>query len=221
MPSPVTIPKLPPLLIQSGSCIVFQTSDDTLLAWARANEGNLRANNGSGDDALWVDLNVNAWHDNRVHFHIERGRAEFSDIQAERRSFTEVEQKIAEFIELADGNPLCIKSRAVLCVRRSELPEVGIICRLLRTTGTACGVPLSLSGGYLDVDDSLFTKITFSTQEEAGAVHVTLDYRSEDILEGGFLPNADDIAKTGADCFIFERITPEVLSGNHSQQPSR
>lgn len=211
MPSPVIIPHLLVPLIQSGSCIAFDPGEGRILDWSRHNEGVFRAlRDDGGEDKLWVDLAVDVSGKGRVHFHIERGRKEFSDVEADRCGFDDVVKKITDFVELVADRSFCIRTRAVLATRESEIPETGMICRLLRTEGSACGVPLSLTGGYIELGDDLYSKISFNKEKGSDVVFVAMNYQSEDCLGSDFLMEADALAITGAECFVFERVMPEV-----------
>ncbi|HUY88878.1 MAG TPA: hypothetical protein VMV10_09105 [Pirellulales bacterium] len=189
----------------------MKTTDATILEWARANECSVVGLDDShGPPPIWVEVAIDLWDEQTIHFHIERYRSNQSNEWSTLCDFQVVVKKITEFIALASERPLCIKTKGRMTVQNADLPERGLIARLLRTSDMACGVPISLTGGFLDVDNDLFTRIYFRQTAKKDAVNIEIDFQTEDRFGLDFLSKADEILKLGANCFIFERIVSEA-----------
>lgn len=206
---PLDLPQLPPDFEQFGVCVTVESSDKQFVSWVRENAiDNEYDEFRSGGDSWWLEVTLETWDDSTSHLHVEAMRE--MPRGGKRRSVLELSALISGFIEKASKESLLINSRARIPVLRSDIPEHGMLAELLRYSRKSCGSAFSLRGATLDIEDDVFTKLSFNYRKRDDTLFVELWAQCGIEFATDYLVRIVELMRLGADCFVFERVSREA-----------
>jgi hypothetical protein len=211
--SMIAIPKLPVEFIEFGGCVTFETDKPELVSWVASNGlDSVVAKFSDGGHPCWLEVSIESWDEKKkIHLHVETSRVKPKHASDnDLRDAKDLVAIVSEFVEKIVSESPVIVSRARLSVPRVEIPEHGIIGRLLRFDQRSCGASFSVNGASLDIDDEVFTAMNF--RENGDAVFVELWAESGIQFDSDFLIRLVELMQIGTDCYVFERSSREVTN---------
>ncbi len=215
----ITLPKLPPDFAEFGGCVSFSSENQELIDWVKAHSiDHAVATFTERGEPRWLSVTLDAWecdvdetHGITIHLHVETSRVRPSRADdVELRPAEGLVITISEFIEKAVAESPTIESRAQLIVPRADIPEHGIIGRLLRFHQRSCGASFTVDQVSLKIEDEVFSRLHF--REEDDEVRVNLWAETEVVFENDYLVKIVELMRIGVDCYVFERSSREVTN---------
>lgn len=217
MSSPI-IPSISPDFLHTAFTLDFPPADDGLFAWAESNSV-------SRSYAEWKIGNEPA----RLVFSLEprkHNQAVTARIEVAREAFRpgtsistdDIVKKITDLFARTSGQQCALRTSVRVRVARSDIPEHGMIAGLLRASWRAGTALLSVRGSVLEIEDQVFSRLTFNQSYDKSNVFVEL-YSSSDVTIGPTtLTLAHELMFVGVERFVFERITREASACPPAQQ---
>ena len=217
----LVIPTLQPELRQIGTCVQFQTASSELLAWIEAHQCHETVSQFQldGGEEAWLELTLGKHpegeeedeEDTMAHFHIEVYRGECPVDIEELGNFDDSMALISEFIQMTQKEDASTMSRAILGVERKDLPEKGMVAKLLDFHKTACGSRFSLCAATLDIEDDWFDKLDIEYDEDEDEVNLRLFAFATLKLDLDYFKRMCELMAVGVDCFVFENASREQI----------
>ena len=208
----ISIPSLPPDIRQFGSCIIFDEEIEELMVWVQSHQKRSVSHFQEDGEDRWLSLALDACDDeDHVHFHVEIARIDLRNSKDEQLcDHNELLTLIDDFLEQAAEIEAVAQMRGRFRIARRDIPENGIIGSLLSFKKKSCGAPFALKGAKLEVDHEWFTTLDFNYDDESEEVRAQLWGIAGMELDHEYLKELLEIMATGADCFIFERVSKEA-----------
>lgn len=162
------------------------------------------------DGKRWfVEAILEMYAQDAVHLHIELCEGDTTDDSATQVELSSILQSLNEFIGMAAAQEGFAIAHGRLVVPRTEIPEHGLIGKLLNASHQSCGAAMALSGATFNMDDDAFTKMSFSHDAESEEVTVELWAEGFAEVDEELLSSFVELISTGTDCFVFERVSRE------------
>lgn len=209
-----SIPKLLPEWVEVGVCAVLEKCPPELTKWVKGNQSEkvrAAAYNANGEPQ-WLSLDLQAWEDQKVHFHVEIHRGDVRDVKSKELVVIDKDDfvKIVTgfFKEAGPGDHFGVVG-CELSVPLSSLPQHGTIATLLGFERRACDASFALTSGTLQIEDSFFDELTFRYDQKKDLVCVSLKASSYFTLSGTYIEEYAGMMEVGVDCFVYEQISRE------------
>jgi hypothetical protein len=164
-------------------------------------------------ETAWMEATLELFdEDETIHFHVEFSIEKPDTDDVVELPAPDIVKKITTFLSQGSEQEGFAQSHAVIEVPRKEIPENGLVAKLLNFHQQSCGAKLSLAGATLTMDDEAFTKMKFAQRNESDDICVELWAEGFAEIDEGLISSFFDLLSTGFDCFAFERLSREQPS---------